>query len=324
MTRFTRLAALSTVLLLVLAVASPALGERAESKEVSIKGTVTSEHTVESDPVPSECAGFDWKFSGLGTGKLSHLGKVDFSLEHCTTSDSPTESRWENGTITFTAPNGDTLILTETGDSVLEFGDTPGPPLGFTYEGEWVVDSGTGMFYGASGDGTLEGYGTIPGNVPDALMLHFEGSITYSSGQPFRGSFWGDDVSFNFDVPEGRCVEMADVADSVTRFTGEGVATHMGPVTIVAEHCSDLDTGRYGDGLLMITADNGDVLMATYTSGMSLTPPPLIEFTDEVTFVDGGTGRFTHASGGALESGVFNFNTFEWSVYTEGTISYSK
>jgi hypothetical protein len=57
---------------------------------------------------------------------------------------------------------------------------------------------------------------------------------------------------------------------------------------------------------------------------VSLTPPPLIEFEDEVTFVDGGTGRFAHASGHAFESGVFNFDTFEWSVYTEGIISYSK
>lgn len=141
---------------------------------------------------------------------------------------------------------------------------------------------------------------------------------------PFRGTFWGDEVSFNLVVPPGRCVEMAAVADSVTTFKGEGIATHMGRVTVEAQHCSDLDTGQYGDGMLTITAANGDVLKATYTNGVSLSGPPIIPFTDVVTFIGGGTGRFTHASGGALESGVFYFLTNEWTVHTEGTIRYSK
>jgi hypothetical protein len=49
---------------------------------------------------------------------------------------------------------------------------------------------------------------------------------------------------------------------------------------------------------MSITAVNGDVLLGIYTDGMSLTPPPLIEFVDVFTFVDGGTGRFVEASGG--------------------------
>ena len=141
---------------------------------------------------------------------------------------------------------------------------------------------------------------------------------------PMRGTFWGDEASFNFEIPEGRCDEFADVADSLTTFSGEGIATHLGRVTIVAEHCSDLDTGRYADGRLTITAANGDILLGTYTSGVSLTPPPMIEFSDVVTFIDGGTGRFAHASGGGPERGLFNFETNEWMVELEGTISYSR
>lgn len=139
---------------------------------------------------------------------------------------------------------------------------------------------------------------------------------------PFRGTMGGDEVSFNLDVPEGRCVEMAAVADSVTTFAGSGYATHLGRVDIVAEHCSDLDTGQYGDGMLTITAANGDVLMATYTNGVSLTPPPLIDFRDDFTFVNGGTGHFVAASGGGTETGVFNFASNEWSVHMEGVIVY--
>jgi hypothetical protein len=140
---------------------------------------------------------------------------------------------------------------------------------------------------------------------------------------PIRGTFWGDEASF-MGIPEGRCVEFADVADVLSSFSGEGIVTHLGRVTIEAEHCSDLDTGRYADGRFTITAANGDTLRGTYTSGVSLTGPPIIEFTDDVTFVDGGTGRFSHASGGGSERGVFNLVSNEWTFRMEGTVSYSR
>ena len=140
---------------------------------------------------------------------------------------------------------------------------------------------------------------------------------------PIRGTFWGDEASFT-GIPAGRCVEFADVADVVSSFIGEGIVTHLGRVTIKAEHCSDLDTGRYADGRFTITAANGDILKGTYTSGVSLTGPPVVEFTDVVTFVDGGTGRFEHASGGGHEAGVFNVVSNEWSIRIEGTIRYSR
>jgi hypothetical protein len=140
---------------------------------------------------------------------------------------------------------------------------------------------------------------------------------------PFKATLWGNDVTFG-PVPEGRCVDKAGVADALTTFTVSGYATHLGWVDVVAEHCSDFDTGTYGDGRLTITAANGDILKGTYTHGVSTAPPPVTGFQDDFTFVDGGTGRFAFASGGGTEVGLFNLNTLDSSVYMEGVISYDK
>ena len=142
--------------------------------------------------------------------------------------------------------------------------------------------------------------------------------------RPFKGTMWGNDVTFNTVIPAGRCVEMAGTADAIASFSGSGYATHLGWVHILAEHCSDFDTGTYGDGRLIITAANGDILKSTYTHGMMTAPPPLSGFQDDFTFVDGGTGRFTFASGGGTEVGTYNFGTNEFWVHMEGVISYGK
>jgi hypothetical protein len=142
-----------------------------------------------------------------------------------------------------------------------------------------------------------------------------------SHDRPFKGTMWGNDVTFN-PVPEGRCVEMAGVADALTQFVGSGYATHLGWVDVVAQHCSDFDTGTYGDGLITLTAANGDILKGTYTGGLTTAPCPLCGFSDDFTFVDGGTGRFAFASGGGTEFGVFNFDTHDFWVQMEGVISY--
>jgi len=141
---------------------------------------------------------------------------------------------------------------------------------------------------------------------------------------PFKGTMWGSEVTFDPAIPAGRCVEMAGVADALTTFQVSGYATHLGRVDVVAEHCSDFDTVTYGDGRLTITAANGDVLKGTYTNGTMTAPPPESGFQDEFTFVNGGTGRFTFASGGGTEMGTFNFNTFDSSVHMEGVVSYGK
>ena len=138
---------------------------------------------------------------------------------------------------------------------------------------------------------------------------------------PFSAYIAGDEVALNTVPAEvaARCDSPS--AFSVTTFYGTGRATHLGRIDIVAQHCSEA-MGFYSQGVLTITAANGDVLMATYTNGVSLTPPPLIEFTDEFTFVDGGTGRFTEASGGGVEIGVFHFLDDVFELEMDGVVSY--
>jgi hypothetical protein len=82
--------------------------------------------------------------------------------------------------------------------------------------------------------------------------------------------------------------------------------------------------GTFGEGEFYLIAANGDVLLGTYTNGVSLSGPPIIGFMDIVTYVDGGTGRFTYASGGGIELGSVNFNDFSFTVNMTGVIAYKK
>jgi hypothetical protein len=82
--------------------------------------------------------------------------------------------------------------------------------------------------------------------------------------------------------------------------------------------------GTYGQGELTMIADNGDILYGTYTNGISLSDPPVVGFTDDFTFHDGGTGRFTFASGGGIDLGSVDFNDFSFTMQMTGVIAYKK
>lgn len=180
MRRFTRFAALLTVVVVVMAGVSPASGKGHEPKEVPFKGTTVSvewgRFLPEDPDFPAECDGYTWYFFASGTGNVTHLGKVDFELGHCTAEISEEFVVWEGGTITFTAANGDTLEIAESGESELFF-PNPGPPTGFTYVGEWEVVDGTGRFVHAAGSGDFDGFGDIPGDV----VIDFTGMISYDA-----------------------------------------------------------------------------------------------------------------------------------------------
>jgi hypothetical protein len=65
---------------------------------------------------------------------------------------------FRNGTINFTAANGDTLVIAQEGSSEV-IGDFDG----YTLTATRTVLGGTGRFAGATGSGTLDGVGDIPG-----------------------------------------------------------------------------------------------------------------------------------------------------------------
>lgn len=157
----------------------------------------------------------------------------------------------------------------------------------------------------------------------------------------FFGSSAGVILPFNIDRDDiaARCTEVPEgkIAWAIASFAGSGTGTHLGLHTIYAEHCSygflitlpdgtfDVQPdGTYGQGRITITAANGDILLAEYEDGISYPEDGLIVFMDTVTFVDGGTGRFTFASGNASEMGTVNFTNFAFTTEISGVINYSR
>lgn len=150
---------------------------------------------------------------------------------------------------------------------------------------------------------------------------------------PIASTFSGYLLGFDErpEVIAARCTETpaGKFAWAVTSFAGWGTASHLGESYMYAEHCSYGTIGigpdgTYGEGEFTTVADNGDVLLGIYTDGVSLSGPPIIGFMDHITYVDGGTGRFTHASGGGVEIGSVNFNDFSFTVSMTGVIAYKR
>lgn len=94
-------------------------------------------------------------------------------------------------------------------------------------------------------------------------------------------------------------------------FEGTGNVSHMGAVEVEAHHCANLVTGEVTLGVQVITAANEDELFGTYVG--QLTPVTETEWTC-VTYntYEGGTGRFTNASG-------FAGPTDTWVTFTSPT-----
>ncbi len=171
---------------LVMAFATPAVAGR----EVPIKGTVMGQHGPPDFSAPDCPEWAVWRFSSEGVGRMSHLGRVRYSLTQCT-APGP-EGGASEGTITLTAANGDKLFLEHTMLSQI-IGDFDPDPDGFTLVGAWEAAGGTGRFAKAKGSGTMRGVGDILDGVaifdiPDGLAeFTFDGKIAYKrSKRPGR------------------------------------------------------------------------------------------------------------------------------------------
>ncbi len=142
--------------------------------EKPITGTVMGVHWID-DTVP----GCSWEFYSMGTGTMAHLGKVHYYLEQCTIAGPAGIT--SNGTITFTAANDDVLVLAHTMSS-----QVVGAFEGFTVEGTWSVAGGTGRFEHADGNGSLSGFGDIPGGdmlfgLDGEAVFDFVGDVAYDA-----------------------------------------------------------------------------------------------------------------------------------------------
>ncbi len=171
MTRLVRIAALSAAMLVAVAPTCVAGGQ--PDRELPFRAVSVGSSTDSYGP--PACPGATWQFFSKGTSVAIHLGLVTNEITHCTWIDSPTTGHFGPGTATFTAPNGDTLTLSQwgtfttvmTADSFTSFVDA-----------EWVVSGGTGRFEGASGSGKATVVGDINANSSTST---YWGTITYAA-----------------------------------------------------------------------------------------------------------------------------------------------
>ena len=164
-------------LLVLLLGGSAAWAGQGPMKPVPIKGALTGTHWVDMEP--ETCPAGAFNFVSVGTGNVSHLGKVDYLLDNCTTLDFATMTVSIESTLTFTAANGDVLVLAQQGSGPF---DPTANPTSVTADYDWTVngEDSTGRFDGASGSGTSTTVSTVQAD-PEVTDAWLSGMIKYDA-----------------------------------------------------------------------------------------------------------------------------------------------
>jgi hypothetical protein len=118
--------------------------------QVPFRGAFSTEFVsvfVPPPPFPS------LHISVTGQGNASHLGATSAVTDNQVVN---LDDGSATATYTFTAANGDTVVL----EMVFQTTDIPG---GVSFAGDYTVAGGTGRFDGATGSGTLEGSAIFTG-----------------------------------------------------------------------------------------------------------------------------------------------------------------
>lgn len=139
------------------------------------KGSTAGEATFPESDVCLDVTGAYWQTVSFVEGQLTHLGRTQISLAHCSTLDG---SAAVNGEATFMAANGDELWATYAATTVA----WPEPPLMLiVQESEFTIVGGTGRFENASGHLFGMVYVTYEGLDDPAwpLEIAFVGMIIY-------------------------------------------------------------------------------------------------------------------------------------------------
>jgi hypothetical protein len=111
----------------------------------------------------------------------------------------------------------------------------------------------------------------------------------HESNTPFAGTVSGN---VHWELAD-ECLPYQPVR---TLWEAEGDLAPLGRTKAAGRHCAD-DRGGGFCGLIVFTAADGDELRATYTFTLLSEDPKLLTMKMTGRFVDGGTGRFVHASG---------------------------
>ncbi|MEA3510266.1 MAG: hypothetical protein U9R51_02420 [Actinomycetota bacterium] len=161
--------------------------------------------------------------------------------------------------------------------------------------------------------------------VLSALMLLVPVAAAADPGatqeRPFKAEWSGPFVIF----PDANCGEMAEGWVGVRFAVTDGHITHMGSVTGWGQHCDNLVTGEMNRGVGAFVAANGDELHLSYGGqlGSPLPDGTIPIFAEEV--FNGGTGRFSNATGGSESLCLVTFLSETHGVVegtVVGTISY--
>ena len=166
-----RMRAMLFALLLVVVGAVPASANHGQSgNEVPIHGAIGGMDERDFDAPDCPGTGWLWRWHTDGTGTVSHLGRVDFQLTHCTAPPS-----LNHGELVLTAANGDVLEMAYQG-VITEVSETYA-----TWEFEWSVAGGTGRFDGATGSGVGHALSLIDLNPERGTTISLEGEIAYDA-----------------------------------------------------------------------------------------------------------------------------------------------
>ena len=175
MTRLVRTATLFAVLMLV--AATPTNATRGQpDREVPFSAVSVGPSVDSYGPPPASCPGAAWQFfSSNGASDVTHLGLARVDVAHCSWVDSPTTGHFGPGTLTYTASNGDKLVLRQWGTFTTMI--TPDGFKGYS-QVEWEVIGGSGRFVGADGSGQ----GTVVVDlVANSSASTYWGTISYDA-----------------------------------------------------------------------------------------------------------------------------------------------
>jgi hypothetical protein len=105
---------------------------------------------------------------------------------------------------------------------------------------------------------------------------------------------------------------------------GSGTCTHMGKISVYQHHqlMPAADGGVDAiDGVFVWTAANGDIVWGMYSAHMPPNPAGYLEI-QGYWYIDGGTGRFQHATGEGPASGI-QYLDGTGDLYCNGWIDYN-
>lgn len=177
--------------LVLMATGSPAMATHGQpDRMVPIKGSVLALDNGQVFGTPEQlgCPDWaEWRFNSSGTGRMSHLGRAELFLTHCSRYLVAPVLGEGIGTTTFTAANGDTFVLGHTVTFEVYFNEIPAPD-GFAGSGSWSVVDGSGRFANATGSGRMTVLGDVPTDdtpmfdlPPGGTLWTFTGEVAYDA-----------------------------------------------------------------------------------------------------------------------------------------------